>query len=209
MAAFASDMVGTGILGGKSLDIYVDSNVRRDGHFSPSSRLNVTDLDNMLIEGNKAVYRDIYWQHLAYKAGGLNEVIKYVSRSNQPRADLLIEGWVQIAAGDKSHQPGFVWAGNTQLLKFEQMVTLQRIYDRYPRLASRLSYVMISPLPLHFAPFRVFNFHGNIASFSDRWRWITEALLPEWQRLDASSMLSYVRLIYLGNFPKPLACFGG
>lgn len=207
MAAFASDMVGLGITSGKAIDVYVDASARSDGMWEVTKRLNATDLDNMLIEGNKAVYRDIYWQHLAYLAGGVDEVMKYVNRMSMPRKDLLADGWALISRGEKTNNEGLIWDGNTLLLKFEQMVTLQKVYDRYPSLSARLSYVMISPLPMHFAPFRVTNPGGNIGIFEERWKWIATVLVPEWRRLDAGSLATYVRLVYMGHFPKSIACF--
>ena len=71
MAAYASDMVGLGITSGKAIDIFADSTLRNTGPSLPASRLNSVNLDNMLIGGNKAVYNDIYWLHLAYKDKGL------------------------------------------------------------------------------------------------------------------------------------------
>lgn len=75
MAAYASDMVGMGIASGKALDIFVDNNMRSMLAREPAGRLNATDLDNMLILGNKAVFRDVYWQHLAYLEGGLEAML--------------------------------------------------------------------------------------------------------------------------------------
>ncbi len=203
MAAYASDMVGLGIAGGKAIDIFADSTLRNAGGQILPQRHNVVDLDNMLIAGNKAVYADVYWQHLAYKAKGLDEVLKQVTRLPPKNNGILKEAWTLIDRGAKKKDVGSVWAGNTLLLRYEQEVTLQDIYDNYPALAATLSYVMVSPLPGHLG---ALGRKGKVGNFVDRWRWITEVLLPQWRRLDAGSMLSEVRLIYMGNFPKRLAC---
>lgn len=206
MAAYASDMVGMGITLGKAVDIFADGTLRSAGPPLPPARQNVVNLDNMLIEGNKAVYADVYWQHLAYKDKGLDEVLKQVARLPPRNSRVLKDAWSLIDRGAKKKDVGSVWAGNTLLLRYEQEVTLQSIYDRYPSLAATLSYVMVSPLPGQVAFFRGFGGRGTVGNFADRWRWITEVLMPQWRRLDAGSMLSEVRLIYMGNFPKRLVC---
>ena len=206
MAAYASDMVGMGISTGKATDIFADSTLRNAGPPVPAGRQNIVDLDNMLIEGNKAVYNDVYWLHLAYKDKGLEAVLKEVNRMPPTHGRVLKEAWTLIDKGAKKKDVGAIWAGNLLLLKYEQEITLQPIYNRYPALSASLSYVMVSPLPFQVGLFRGPRSSKNIGNFADRWRWVTEVLVPAWRKLDSGSMLSEVRLIMMGNFPKRLAC---
>ena len=206
MAAYASDMVGAGIATGKALDAFVDGNMRSLLASPPQQRMNATNLDNMLIEGNKAVYRDIFWQHLAFKEAGVEQVKKEISRQGLPKSSTLIEAWELIDQGERKKNPGLVWEGNTLLLQYEQRVTLQPIYDRYRSLSDRLSFYMVSPLPMHLGRFPSGGASASVANFDDRWRWIVGVLVPEWKRLDAGSMISEVRLIYMGHMPQRIIC---
>lgn len=220
MAAFASATVGLGILGGKMTDVFVDAQYRSaraksleasalSGGRAPAlpdvkERINATDIDNMLIAGNKAVFRDIYWQHLAYRENGLEPLLGLLGamRNN----GLLVEGWKTIDRGAKLGITGMIWAGNQLLLQYEQQFTLQRVYDSYAETADMLSYALISPLPDQLAAFQ-FDFPGgSIREFHPRWTWITTRLLPQWRQLDAGGLESRIRLIVMGNMPKRVIC---
>ncbi|MDB4989781.1 MAG: hypothetical protein JWN04_4959 [Myxococcaceae bacterium] len=210
MAAYASDMVGVGIATGKAIDVFVDAGAMSVVYPrlpQSGARLNATDLDLMLIKGNKAVYRDIYWQHLAYREAGIDELLGLIDTSDVSRKDLLRDGWTLIARGDKSNNQGLIWQGNELLLQYEQLVTLQPVYKAFPNLSSVLSVVMISPLPFQWGFLQANQFGKNIGDYPVRWKWIQEVLLPQWKRLEGGSSVSEMRLIFKGAFPKSVACF--
>jgi hypothetical protein len=208
MGAFASALVGAGIAGGKSVDAAYDFFFKDDEEVdAKTKRKNLTDLDNMLIAGNKAVYRDIYWQHMAYAELGIEGLLKMLDSHRVTKKEWLIQGWKDIANGHKKYTKELIWRGNGKLLEFEQKVTLQPVYNRYKDLADKLTYVMISPLPEHYAPFVLFYPNGSIANVSERWGWITRHLLPEWKRQDSSSVEVKVRALLMSNTPKGAVCW--
>ncbi|HKU38004.1 MAG TPA: hypothetical protein VJR89_07655 [Polyangiales bacterium] len=118
MAAFASDTVGMGIQIGKATDMVIDGQVRLNAaqtlpfdkafRVPPTARINATDLDNLLIEGNKAVYRDVYWQHLVYREKGVEELRGLLKNLAAQGRDILINGWTMIDAGAKASNSGLI-----------------------------------------------------------------------------------------------------
>lgn len=194
MAAFASAIVGYGIAAGKFIDITV--NVKNLGNQNIRERQNTIDLDNLLSLGNVKVYDDLYWQHLMFMHDGndaLQSVLSEIVIENK-RASTLIQGWNSIAEGLESGDENKVWRGNQELLRYEQMITLQPIYDRYRRLADQLSWFMISPLPSQIASFKQAYPGHSIASFDARWLWIENYLIPHWRVLDMRSRIAPLSL---------------
>lgn len=221
MAAYASYSVGLGIAVGKATDIMVDAQIKTamvqtvswDMLFRPGplltefqQRTNVTDLDNMLIAGNKAVFHDIYWQHLAYTEKGLDALLPLLETFPARRREILIQGWKEVDAGAKDSNAASIWHGNELLLRYEQEFTLQPVYDRYPGTADMLSYALVSPLPDQWAPFQVDFLGGSVRTFANRWAWISKELLPQWKKLDLHDFPSLMQLLLLGAAPKPLIC---
>ncbi|HKU37529.1 MAG TPA: hypothetical protein VJR89_05260 [Polyangiales bacterium] len=217
MAAFASNSVGMGIIVGKATDLVVDGQVRSmeaqsmpysEAFKAPKERVNATDLDNLLIDGNKAVYRDIYWQHLVYREEGLEELLRLLKSAAPRGVDLLIQGWTEIDKGAKRYDSGAVWHGNESLLKYEQYYTLQPYYDKYPSTADILSYALISPLPNQAAPFKWDFPTGSVRDFRNRWTWISQRLLPWWKKLDEGGDLeTRMLLLAMGSTSKPMVCY--
>lgn len=209
MGAFASLLVGAGIASGKGVDIIYDRFFSDgDQQTSTNKRRNLTNLDNMLIAGNKAVYRDIYWQHLVHRDAGVDALLELLQEPSfiAKRKSMLIEGWKTIGEGQRKKDPAKIWQGNALLLEYEQKITLQPIYSRYSQLANQLSYIMVSPLPDHYAPFKLSYPNGSIADVTARWGWISRILLPEWKRQDASSLEARIRMIAMGHIPARAVC---
>jgi hypothetical protein len=81
--------------------------------------------------------------------------------------------------------------GNTLLLRFEQEITLQGlVYNQMPdlwKLVSKVTYLQLGldllPDKKHWTFFKNVVPNGNIASFENRWRWITESMLPLWNQI--------------------------
>jgi hypothetical protein len=170
MAAFASDTVGLGM---RLADFFADK---------PLIKATMQDFLSFLSEGNRAVYNDIYWQHEAYRIGGIEEIRKQhaLKRVTRDQAD----AWEQIDYGRRQGNQTMIWEGNAMLLRFEQETTLQPIYERYSDLGTMMSPFMYSPIPNN--PTDVFQRivpFGNIGIFDDRWKWIDKSMLPSWKSL--------------------------
>ena len=218
LAAFASRMVGLGIMGGKLIDITIDTNARQEaaklessragllGPKVPKQRINATNLDNMLIEGNRAIFRDLYWQHLAYRAEGLEASLAMLR--TQTRSQVLLEAWKMMDSGAKKSHAELIWHGNQQLAFYEQWVVLQQIYDRYAETADGfLSWVMISPLPDDFRFFKADHWGGSFRHASTRWQFIVQRVLPQWRKLEANGTIEIqIQMFAMGQLPKPLLC---
>lgn len=167
-----------------------------------------TELLGALTTGNIGVYRDIYWQHLAYERGGLAE-LERVFRSGEMGTvgmefpERALEAWRTIDRGRQAVREGraaknqdqvsrgndLIWKGNQALLHHEQAVTLQQgVYEHHREAFRWLSSGwniegIRSPIPGDTSEFREAVPGGDIGRFEDRWRWISEQMLPAWRRL--------------------------
>jgi hypothetical protein len=135
-----------------------------------------------LCAGNRLVFADIYWQHLAYERAGLAEVEAIAAAEGlDPQ---VVDGWRQIDAGRRQGRADMVWQGNNALLQFEQQRVLQPgVYDGDPALWQRLAGWIPSPIPTQLETFENYAPHDNIGDFAARWRWISERMMPRWQEL--------------------------
>lgn len=143
-------------------------------------------LPSLLTEGNLAVYTDLYWQHLAFAEGGLDELERLFALGALDESS--IAAWRMIADGLEQDDPDAVWAGNTELLRREQEVVLQPIvYDGQAALwaiLETLPAAMMSPVPGDTAIFDADG--GDFVTFADRWVWIAEHIFPAWREFEAS-----------------------
>jgi hypothetical protein len=156
--------------------------------------------------GNRAVFKDIYWQHMAYEQGGLAE-LERVFRAGQLDRRAL-RGWRQIDAGRRTQNADLVWQGNTTLLYFEQKEVLQpQVYDINPALWKEIAGWVPSPIPGHRQSFEEFVRGGNIAHFADRWGWIEGSMLPHWRKLadtQSAKVKRTLQSLMLGGSPLAL-----
>jgi len=142
----------------------------------------VAETFRQLGAGNRAVFADIYWQHMAYEQSGLDE-LERIGRAGE-LAQQALHGWRLIDAGRRTGDQELVWEGNTVLLHFEQKEVLQpQVYDRNPALWHEVSGWIPSPIPGHREIFGDFARGGNIGVFSERWSWIKGRMLPRWRAL--------------------------
>jgi hypothetical protein len=142
----------------------------------------VNTIEQMLGVGNLAVFTDIYWQHMAYDFGGLDELraIYEAGRLNQH----AWEGWQQIDEGKRTNNQALIWAGNAALLYFEQKEVLQAaVYDQHLTIWQEVSGWINSPILGHYESIIDFLQGGNIGDFQTRWQWIEQSMLPRWKRL--------------------------
>jgi len=136
-------------------------------------------LMKLLLAMQKDIFLDLSWQHQAYIERGLECLELIMDGENIP-----IEAWRDIASGDS----GRVSEGNQTLLRREQedilspyYTEIQNIHDMniLPQVMSILSQ---SPIP-DGRPFHEVVDDGDITEFEDRWRWISEDMLPKYENL--------------------------
>lgn len=139
------------------------------------------------IEGNAAVFDDLFWQHLAFQNGGISEIGKIYCAGG-----ISIEvyrAWLKIAQDD----PINVYEGNKDLLYHEQKNILQQIlYTPHPTAWSNIQYP-----PLGLAETRVVSpvpgkddkmpEGTKIDVFNDRWAWLENTILPDWRIYERNS----------------------
>lgn len=184
MAAFASDLVGSGIRQAEAARLHGGPPIPGVSDFS------FTELSRALQYGNALVFTDIYWQHVAYHHGGI-DALRRAHEAGELH-DTLYEGWLMIDAGRRRYDPELVWAGNANLLYYEQRVTLQEgVYDQHRRMFQRLSgpighlQPMGSPVPGHETTFQEHVPGGDLGDPDDRWAWISDSMLPAWRQREA------------------------
>ena len=156
-----------------------------------SSTLDLTY--NMIGRGNKAIYDDIYWQHLAYRDGGLTEMAALFEEGSLPPE--LYLAWRMIDQGWQTGDEEMIWGGNTLLLKYEQKEIIQPVlYDgmlnqplwkAVSKLHDLLGVLIASPVPEELQSFRDCVPGGNLGNYEDRWKWCVEKIMPAWQSYEA------------------------
>jgi len=142
-----------------------------------------TELERELLEMQKDIFFDLAWQHQAFVERGLS-ALEAANKSGELSNELL-EAWRGIASGDETK----VRTGNYALLKREQSERLKKHYQQIQELPDidmipkTMSGHALSPIPGG-RPFSEVVPGGDITDFSDRWRWITEDMIPAFERLD-------------------------
>jgi hypothetical protein len=195
MAAYASAMVGEGLRQAQLVREGVGGPVFAAGEIATGAPTG-TQMMSALGAGNIGVYRDIYWQHLAYSRGGIAE-LERVFRTQEIRFPqraldawrLIDRGHALVAQGNARQGNDLVWQGNEALLRFEQEETLQHgVYDLH-REAFRWSsswpnmLPLRSPVPGDTADFGTIVPGGDLGEFTQRWRWIHDSMLPTYRHL--------------------------
>ncbi|MBZ0320335.1 MAG: hypothetical protein K8L91_28240 [Anaerolineae bacterium] len=141
-------------------------------------------LPTLLTDGNLAVYSDLYWQHLAFADGGLEEMERLYELG--ALEEWNIEVWRMIADGLENDDPDPVWEGNTALLHYEQEIILQPlIYDGYEAMwgiLEKLPGAIVSSVPNDTTPFDADA--GDFANFDDRWAFIADHIFPAWREFE-------------------------
>ncbi|GAA5521935.1 DUF4157 domain-containing protein [Aliifodinibius salicampi] len=136
-------------------------------------------LMELLLAMQKDIFLDLGWQHQAYIERGLECLESIMAGDNIP-----IEAWRDIASGES----GRVSEGNQALLRREQEEILPPYYDEIQDipdmdiLPQAMSLLSQSPIPSGRSFDEVVE-DGDITEFEDRWRWITEDMLPKYENL--------------------------
>ena len=140
-----------------------------------------------LTGGNRLVWYDIFWQHVAYRDAGLKALQDARKAGDIPQR--VLDAWTLIDTTVKSKNADKVWEGNAALLMYEQQEILQKnIYDapEVKDVWKAISPDVPSPIPGHNVGFTSYVAGGNIGVFTDRWKWISESMLPAWRQLDTN-----------------------
>lgn len=127
----------------------------------------------------KGIFDDMGPQAMAYLHGGVDAI--RAMRAEGSVDDISLNAWSKISGGD-------IAAGNLLLAKHEQTVVVNQYYDQIRRhgltggmVTATLSEDAVSPVP------GGTGFHealpdGNLADVDDRWNWVQNTLMPDYQR---------------------------
>jgi hypothetical protein len=138
--------------------------------------------------GNRLLWDDIVWQHVAYRDAGFKALQEAREAGEVPESSFA--GWSIIDSAVRKKEIEEVWMGNALLLLHEQQQVLQPlIYDakEVKHLWPAISADVPTPIPGHGVNFIDYVPGGNIGNFTDRWKWIFESMLPAWQKLETDS----------------------
>jgi hypothetical protein len=169
LAAYASSLVGS------TIENYINlakgaSNFIGKNRIDPiSAKLYYLGAE-LLIKGNQGFYTDIYWQCLAYVAGGLNQInaMNVGSPGDQSFADI------------DSGVAAQIWSGNLAFLYHEQHDLLQpQVFDLVPEFIGKILSTQAGPVFPGSDSFPKVVPDGNMANFNQRWIvWITGDIDP-------------------------------
>jgi hypothetical protein len=155
-------------------------------------------LDIRLMQMQKAIFMDLAWQHQAYREGGITALAAAHTRGDL--TDELMAAWRDIDSGDSAR----VNAGNMALLKREQYEVLQGgssgkgfygLIQDIPdndAIPEAMSEEARSPIPGG-RPFQEVVPGGDITVFTDRWKWLTEDMIPAFEKLDPTTLQRLVQ----------------
>jgi hypothetical protein len=154
-------------------------------------------LDIILMQMQEAIFKDLAWQHQAYREGGIKALAAAKARGEL--TDELFAAWQDIDSGDRDR----VNAGNVALLKREQLHVLQgggtggfygRIQDIPDSdvIPKTMSEEARSPIPKG-RPFKEVVPGGDITVFKDRWTWLLKDMIPAFQQLDDATLQALVQ----------------
>jgi hypothetical protein len=161
-------------------------------------QLYAATLDIRLLQMQKAIFMDLAWQHQAYREGGIKAL--EAAHTRRELSDDLLAAWRDI----DSRQETRVNAGNMALLKREQNDVLQGggggtnyygMIQDIPdddMIPETMSEEALSPIPGG-KPFQEVVPGGDITVFKDRWKWLTEDMIPAFEALDRARLRSLVQ----------------
>ncbi len=141
----------------------------------------------VLIKGNVAVYKDLFWQHLAFSKCGMSTTIRVLKQgfdSATSFADML--HWSYLKNGWQKLNNGRIEEGNLALTRVEQEIVLQPlIYSGPLAYLGGTLFAKLGKTPIHDANFNFPTFttycqsHDlslNFSNFESRWAWIVDQM---------------------------------
>lgn len=206
MAAFASRQVGVAIAAAELLvapERLGPMNPLVGMHRTVSGLFMRDDLE-VIRSGNNGIFNDIAWAHEAYLRGGFREIEACAEGSDR---DLLLEGFSLIdrgahlaaSGGDPVEAGDLIWQGNIVLLRHEQIVVLQPVFEQLSpggriiaSFGSELDFSGIAPSD----PQCIASFSGysgfletimgtkSVTDAAHRWAWVESSVIPAWMEAD-------------------------
>lgn len=210
MAAFASRQVGVAIVSAEMLtspERLGEQNPLVGLHRMASALFMREDLD-VIRSGNNSIFNDIAWAHEAYLGGGLQEIEAHAG-GGEPT--LLLEGfrlidrgiWGLKSGGNDDENEKLIWHGNVLLLRHEQSVVLQPVFDRLSpggrilaSFGSELDFSGTFPadahcsasFSAHFGYLETLSGFCSVADAAQRWAWVESRVVPAWMEADRRMM---------------------
>jgi hypothetical protein len=143
-----------------------------------------------LMAMGRHIFNDLAWQHEAYLAGGLTEILR-LAQSGQfgagngfADATECVDVWTTIDKDDDG-----AWSGNLRLFEREQLATIPFGYRRLEgqfAVPTILNYLAKSPHPWGRSFDDFYNqfptgSHG-VTNDRDRWTWMRDEVYPTWRK---------------------------
>jgi hypothetical protein len=199
MAAFASNHIGIGLL-----PYHIKGHVLLDLETSCSSRGWTNDF-NLLRHINNRIYDDIIWTHQAYLDGGIKQLSKLMK--HDPHYNSMLSGWsaldqaIHAHSSDEDDRNIKIWNANKILLRHEQEMVVQPMFDRFGAIFKRLITLFAT---LDFAPNHIntsFKYYSSfvfymyrkqlkllretyyipdLTNFNQRWSWLDSIVIEKW-----------------------------
>ncbi len=202
MAAFASNHIGIGLLPyhlqGQEL-LNLEDSCRKRG---------LANDFNLLRHINNRIYDDIAWTHQAYLDGGITQLSEMM-QEHDLHYQMMLEGWkmldeaVHAQSSDLEHRNMKIWEANKVLLKHEQEMVVQPLFDQFGALFKRLItlFATLDFTPNHidtnFKYYSSFVFYmykrqlkmlrktyfiPDLTNFEQRWSWLDSKVISSWMQ---------------------------
>lgn len=197
LAAFASNLAGQSMAAtasALSLTSIVDTIMSYDITFGETNASKVSKQTIFVLgKGNKVIYTDMMWQHLAYDSGGIEEMREANKRSElDPR---LLEAWEDVNCGQEKNDPDLIFSGAAKMARYEQEVILQEVIRGYEKLMDATGGLAMSPIPGDDVTFKKFLPNGSFSNGADRANYAVDYLVPLWKQKLSSNPDEMMRLI--------------
>jgi hypothetical protein len=147
---------------------------------------------SVLIHGGHNIFNDLAWQFRAYERSGFY-ALKHVSDNkldDGAMQDLELEPWKLITLGEAADDTALINEGTRRLAEREQKYILQPAFNRVidsiigGGLDWFYSWHSENPIDPDGVGFSKKYPKGKITNFDDRWRWVENDILPQWQAMD-------------------------
>ena len=146
---------------------------------------------SVLIHGGHNIFNDLAWQFRAYERSGFY-ALKHVSDSKLDDGAIKrveLEPWKLITLGEAASNIALINTGTRLLARREQQHILQPAFDRVIDAPTGIldwfySWHSENPIDPDGVGFSKKYPDGIITHFDDRWRWVENDILPQWQAMD-------------------------
>jgi RHS repeat-associated protein len=152
-------------------------------------------VEGVLALGNVSIFKSMYWMHLAYQNGGIQEIERLAKEDANAMPPPVLAAWREIARGDQLMKEGkseegelAAYNGNYELAVYEQKDVLQKVFDKYPKEMKLVStFVHLkSPIPADAqagaVDFPDYVPGGDFGNFNDRWKWFGSNVIPAFRQ---------------------------